>query len=80
MNERVRAIVEEARKLSPDERLELFDQLEIVFATDEGDGTPEEVEAAWLEEVEQRAAKAERGESTDVDFDEAMAAARRRIG
>jgi hypothetical protein len=79
MNDRVRAIVEEARKLTPQERLELFDQLEVEFTADESGGTPEEVEAAWLDEVERRAAKAERGESIDVDFDEAMVAARQRI-
>jgi putative addiction module component len=79
MNDRVRAIVEEASKLTPRERLELFDLLEVAFARDEGDGTPAEVEAAWLEEVGQRIAKAERGETTSVDFDEAMAKARHRI-
>jgi hypothetical protein len=79
MNERVRAIVEEARKLTPEERLELFDLLEAEFAGDQGDGTPEEIQAAWLEEVQRRIAEAERGETTFVDFDEAMATARRRI-
>ncbi len=79
MNDRIRTIVEEARKLTPDERREMFDLLDIEFAGDEGDGTPEEVEAAWLEEVERRVGKAERGETTFVEFDEAMARARRRI-
>lgn len=79
MNDRIRTIVEEARKLTPEERLELFDMLEAAFARDEGDGTPEEVEAAWMEEVERRAAKAERGETTPIDFDEAIAKARQRI-
>jgi len=79
MNDRVRAIVEEARKLTPQERLELFDLLEVEFSGDEGDGTPEEIEAAWLEEVERRAEKAERGETVFVEFDEAMARARERI-
>jgi hypothetical protein len=78
MNERVRAIVEEARKLSPAERLELFDLLEVEFSGEQ-DGTPEEVEAAWLTEVEERIAKVERGESVLVDYEEAMARARRRI-
>jgi uncharacterized membrane protein YdbT with pleckstrin-like domain len=78
MNDRIRTIVEEARKLTPEERSDLFDALELEFAR-EGDGTPEEIEAAWLEEVERRIAKAERGETTFVEFDEAMARARRRI-
>jgi hypothetical protein len=79
MNERVRAIIEEARKLTPEERRELFDLLEATFAGDEGDGAPEEIEAAWLEEVEDRIARVERGESVLVDYEEAMARARRRI-
>lgn len=79
MNERVRAIIEEARKLTPEERRELFDLLEATFAGDEGDSAPEEIEAAWLEEVEDRIASVERGESVLVDYEEAMARARRRI-
>ena len=79
MNERVRAIVEEARKLTPQERRELFDLLEATFAGDEGDGAPEEVEAAWLGEVEERVARVERGEAVLVDYEEVMARARRRI-
>ena len=79
MNERVRALIEEARKLTPEERRELFDLLEATFAGDEGDGAPEEIEAAWLEEVEDRIASVERGESVLVDYEEAMARARRRI-
>ena len=58
---------------------ELFDLLEATFAGDEGDGAPEEIEAAWLEEVEDRIASVERGESVLVDYEEAMARARRRI-
>lgn len=76
MNQRVRTIIEEARKLSPEERRQLFDLLEAEFAGDQGDGTPEEVEAAWLEEVQRRIAQSERGETTPVEFEEAMARAR----
>ena len=73
MNQRIRAIVDEARKLSREERLELFDELEAEFLGDEGDGTPEEIEAAWMAEVERRVEAAERGETTFVDHDEVMA-------
>ena len=79
MNDRVRAIVEEARKLTPQDRLELFDLLEATFVGDEGEGSPEEIEAAWLNEVARRLARAERGESVAVDYEEAMARARQRI-
>lgn len=71
MNDRIRTIVEEARKLKPDER-EMFDLLEIEFAGEQSDGTPEEIEAAWLEEVRLRIAKAERGETMPVDADQAL--------
>jgi hypothetical protein len=76
MNERIRTIVEEARKLTPEERSELFGLLEIEFSSEQ-DGTPEEVEAAWIAEVERRVARAERGEAEFVDFEEVMTRARR---
>lgn len=79
MNDRVRTILEEARKLTPDERRELVDLLEVESALDGGDGTPEEVEAAWLDEVDRRIQAAERDGTTLVDFDEAMRRARQRI-
>lgn len=72
MNKRVTAIVEEAKKLTRAERAELFDRLEAEFHGDEGHGTPAEIEAAWRVEVERRIAKAERGETTFVDFDFAL--------
>jgi hypothetical protein len=72
MNDRIRGIVEEARKLTPDERREMFDLLEIEFAGEQSDGTPEEIEAAWLEEVRLRIARAERGETTPIDADQVL--------
>jgi hypothetical protein len=72
MNDRIRAIVEEARKLTTEERLQLFGLLEAEFAGDAADGTPEEIEAAWLDEVERRAARAERGETTSLDAEEVL--------
>jgi putative addiction module component (TIGR02574 family) len=76
MNDRVRALVEQARKLSPQERLELVDLLEAEFSDH---GTPEEIEAAWLEEVQRRIAASERGETTPVPLEAALERARRRI-
>jgi putative addiction module component len=78
MNERVRAIVEEARKLTPQERLELFGLLEVEFSGEQ-DGTPEEIEAAWIEEVGRRIAQAEREGTQFLDFEEVMTRARRLI-
>jgi hypothetical protein len=79
MNDRVRAIIEEARKLSPQERVELVDLLEAEFAGEESEGPPEEIEAAWLEEVERRVAAAERGETAFVDAKEVLARMRQLI-
>lgn len=76
MNDRIRTIVEEARKLTPEERREMFDWLDVEFAGERSDGTPEEIEAAWLEEVRRRIAQSERGETTPVDLEEALARAR----
>jgi putative addiction module component (TIGR02574 family) len=79
MNHRVRTIVEEARKLTPEERRELFDVLEVEFASEASDGTPEEIEAAWRDEVERRIAAAERGETTFVEAEEVLARMRQLI-
>ncbi len=73
MNDRVRAIVEQARQLTPEERLEAE------FPGEAGDGTPEEIEAAWLQEVARRAARADAGETIFVDAAEVPAKARQRI-
>lgn len=76
MNQRIRQIIEEARKLSPEERMDLIDQLEAEFGSE---GTPEEIEAAWMEEVGRRIERAERGEGTTYDFDEVMAELRAKL-
>ena len=78
MNDRVRTIVEEARKLSPEERSELLGLLEAEFSSDQ-EGTLEEIEAAWLEEVERRITAADRGETTFVDAEEVLARMRQLI-
>jgi hypothetical protein len=78
MNDRVRTILDQARQLTPKERQELLDLFEVEFASD-SEGTPEEIEAAWLDEVERRIEAAERDGTTFIDFDEAMRRARERI-
>lgn len=78
MNKRVKALVDVARKLTPAEQLELSAALAAEAAvsddalTDDdepADGTPEEIEAAWLDEVERRLAARERGDTKLVDAD-----------
>ena len=78
MNHRVRSIVEEARKLTSEERRQLVDILEVELNCEQ-EGTPEEIEAAWLQEIQERIAKSERGETTAVELEEAIARARARI-
>ena len=77
MNKRVTSIIEEARKLAPAEREELLLRLREEF--DEGEGSPEEIEAAWIEEVGRRIDKAERGETTFRSHEDVMADLRKLI-
>ena len=76
MNQRIRAIVEEARKLTPVEQLELLELLQIELDGEAGEGTPAEIEAAWIEVAQRRMEAADRDEARFVDFDEALAKAR----
>lgn len=73
MNQRIRHIIDEARKLSTGERQDLLDLLNAEFGEDVAAGTPEEIAAAWDEEVARRIERVERGEGKLYDFDEVMA-------
>lgn len=73
MNKRVTSIIEEARKLSPEEREELLLRLALEFEDEGSEGTPEEIEAAWIEEVERRVDAFERGETTSRSHADVMA-------
>jgi putative addiction module component (TIGR02574 family) len=79
MNKRVASIIEEARKLSPEEREELLIRLRHEFEDEGSDGTPEEIEAAWIEEVERRVGAFERGETTSRSHEDVMADLRKLI-
>ncbi len=88
MNKRVKALVDVARKLTPAEQLELSAALAAEAASrdvtppdddDPADGTPEGIEAAWLDEVERRAAALERGETKLVDADVVFARIQARL-
>ena len=79
MNKRVEALMEGARKLSAGEREELL--LRLVRARDDdepAEGTPEEIEAAWADEIEHRIAADERGEVELISHDVVMARLRSR--
>ena len=57
MNEKVKALSQEARKLSPAERAELIDEL--IASLDRPDAT---LDALWAKEAEDRLAAHDRGE------------------
>lgn len=71
MNAQVQELLEQARKLSAEERIELADLLYADTTTPDA-----EWEAAWAAEAEQRLAAFERGEMEAHDADEVH----RRIG
>ena len=68
MNERVKKLSEEIRKLSPEEQAELMDELLVLTYQ------PIEpaVEKAWSEEIGRRINEVRRGEATLVDAREAL--------
>ena len=75
MNETIQTIVEEARKLTPGERLELFELLRAEFSLEaEGPGA---IEGAWLKEVERNISAAVSDGTKVVDLAEAVSRARR---
>ena len=79
MNTRVTSLIEEARKLTVEEREELLLRLHHEFGDEAADGMPEEIEAAWIEEIERRVARAERGETTSEPADAVHARIRERL-
>lgn len=79
MNKRVKSIIEEARQLTPEEREELLLRLRLEFEDEGAEGTPEEIEAAWIEEVERRIERAERGETTFSPSEDVFARIRERL-
>lgn len=68
----LQALVAEALQLPPDDLDALIVSLLAHRDADLGD-TPEEIEAAWVEEAERRVDAMERGEVAWVDGDEALA-------
>ena len=62
-------ILRAALELSTREREELVERLEQSL----GDGTPQEIEAAWIAEAKRRLADTESGETTPVSADSTLA-------
>ena len=76
MNERVKKLTEEIRKLSPDEQADLMDEL-LVLTHREPDP---EIEKAWAEEARQRWSAYLRGEVKTVPADRVFAKLGRKRG
>ena len=74
MNHPLDNLLEQAKKLSADERAALIDALHDLNAPPDP-----EWEAAWTRECEDRLAALDRGEMQTYDFDEVMAEARARL-
>lgn len=74
VNERIEAIVEQAKALSAEEREVLIAALQTTL-----DPPDPEWERTWLEECRDRIAAIEQGEMKLVDGDEVMARARARL-
>ena len=66
MSSRVKKLLDEALALPPEERALLAAEL----GSTEGEGPPEEVEAAWREEILHRIRQIERGEVKVYDAEE----------
>ena len=54
MSGHVHAVLEQAKRLTADERIELARELLASDDEDEEAGTPEEIEAAWDDEIRRR--------------------------
>lgn len=74
MHESVDRLLEQAKKLSPEDRSALIEALHDLNAPPDP-----EWEAAWTKECEDRLAALDRGEMKTYDFDEVMAEARARL-
>jgi putative addiction module component (TIGR02574 family) len=74
MSNQVDNLLEQAKKLSPEDRARLIGALHDLNAPPDP-----EWEAAWIRECEDRIAAMERGEMETYDFDEVMAEARARL-
>ena len=74
MNERVRQISDEIRKLSADEQADLLDEL-LVRLQRQPDP---EIEKAWAAEAERRLAAHERGETQSEPLEDVLARLRQR--
>lgn len=73
MNARVKAIADEAQKLSPDDLAELVELLQLGIRRDMRDEMAADLSAEWDEEIEARIAALDRGEVKLIPAEEVFA-------
>ncbi len=67
MNERVKHLTEEAAKLTPEERVELVERINLTLWDHQA-----EVNAAWEAEIERRVVQIDNGEAMLIDYEDVM--------
>ena len=67
MNAKVKALSEQARKLTPEERIELIEDLQRSL-----DPTDPEIDRLWAEEARDRLSAYHRGEMEAIPFEEIL--------
>lgn len=75
MNERVKRLSEEIRKLPPEDQADLLDELIVLTYH----ATHPEIEKAWAVEIEKRIGEVERGEAELKDVGQVLAEAHERL-
>ncbi len=79
MSGHVDAVLKQAKRLSADERLEIARELLASVDEDEESGTPEEIEAAWEDEIQRRDEQVLAGGGGAHDAEAVLAEAERSI-
>jgi putative addiction module component (TIGR02574 family) len=79
MSGNAQAVLEQAKRLSAEERIELARELLASVDEDEEAGTPEEIEAAWEDEIRRRDEQVLAGGGGAHDAEDVLAEAERMI-
>jgi putative addiction module component (TIGR02574 family) len=79
MSGNAQAVLEQAKRLTPEERIELARELLASVDEDEENGTPEEIEAAWDDEIRRRDEQVLAGGGGAHDSEDVLAEAERLI-
>lgn len=79
MRGNAQAVLEQAKRLSAEERIELARELLASVDEDEETGTPEEIEAAWEDEIRRRDEQVLAGGGGAHEAEDVLAEAERKI-